>query len=93
MATKKHAKKRKKGHLFGKPSGEVVKHPGAVREAAQKHGVSTKAEAEKESHSPDKKIAARGRLAMRFQGKAKHGNIKKAKHHTKHNVKRVAGKA
>ena len=94
MATKKHHKaKRKKGHLFGKPSGQVVKHPGAVKEAAAKHGVSTAEEAKRESKSPDKHIAARGRLAMRFQGKAKHGNIKKAKHHNKHHQKRVAGKA
>ena len=93
MATKKHTKKRKKGHLFGKPVSAIVKKPGAVRDAAEKHGVSTKQEAEKESHSPDKHVASRGRLALRFMGKAKHGNIKKAKHHKKHNVKRVAGKA
>jgi hypothetical protein len=92
MATNKHSKKRKKGHLFGKPSGDVVRHPGALKAAAAKKGKSTTAEAQEEAKSPDKKIAARGRLALRFQGKAKHGNIKKAKHHKKHNRKRV-GKA
>jgi hypothetical protein len=92
MATKKHSKKRKKGHLFGKPVGSVVKHPGAVREAAEKHGVSTKVEAEREAKSPDKHVAARGRLAKRFMGIAKHGNIKKAKGKKHHTRKRV-GKA
>jgi hypothetical protein len=74
-------KKRKKGHLFGKPSGEVVKHPGAVKAAAARHGKSVLAEARMEAKSSNKHIAARGRLALRFKGKAKHGNIKK--HHKK----------
>jgi len=89
---KKTAKKRKKGNLFGKPSGEVVKHPGAVKEAAARHGKSTLEEAKSEASSPNKSIASRGRLALRFMGKAKHGNIKKAKA-KKHNRKRVSGKA
>jgi hypothetical protein len=93
MATKKHHKKRKKGHLFGKPSGDIVKHPGALKAAAAKHGVSTKEEANREAKSPDKHIAARGRLAKRFMGTAKHGNIKKTKGHKKHPRKRVSGKA
>jgi len=67
--------------------GTVVKRPGAVKSAAKKHGRSTLAEAKVESHSPSKKISSRGRLALRFMGKAKHGNIKKAKR------KRVSGKA
>jgi len=91
MATKKHHKKRKKGHLFGKPSGEIVKHPGSLTKAAEKHGKSTAEEAKEESHSPDKKIAARGRLALRFMGKAKHGNIKK-KGKKRHSQKRVSAK-
>lgn len=90
---KKKSKKNKKGHLFGKPSGEVVKHPGAVKEAAAKHGKSTAEEAKEEASSPDKSKAARGRLALRFMGKAKHGNIKKAKGHKKHHGKRVSSKA
>ncbi len=93
MATKKHSKKRKKGHLFGKPVGEVVKHKGSLTRAAKQHGKSVPEEAKAEAASPDKHIAARGRLAMRFEGKAKHGNIKRAKHHKKHAHKRVAGKA
>jgi hypothetical protein len=66
----------------------AVKHEGSLTAASKRHGVSVLSEAKKEAHSPNKKIAARGRLALRFKGKAKHGNIKK--HHTK---KRVAGKA
>ncbi len=93
MATKKKVKKHKKGHLFGKPSSEVIRHPGALKAAAAKKGKSTAEEAREESKSPDKKIAARGRLAMRFMGKAKHGNIKKAKGKKHHARKRVASKA
>lgn len=56
----------------------AISHPGAVKNAAKKHGKSVAAEAKKESHSPDKKIAARGRLALRFKGMAGKGkNIRK----------------
>ena len=55
-----------------------VKHPGAVKEAAAKHGKSVAAEAKSEEKSPNKKIAARGRLALRFKGLAGKGkNIRK----------------
>ena len=37
--------------------GGAVKHPGALKEAAERDGLSTKQEAEKESHSPNKKIS------------------------------------
>ncbi len=56
---------------------EAVSHPGVVKNAAKRHRRSVVAEAKAESHSPNKRIAARGRLALRFQGKAKHGNLKK----------------
>jgi hypothetical protein len=61
----------------------AVRHPGAVKNAAHKHGKSVLAEAKSEAHSPNKKISARGRLALRFKGKAKKGNIHKKKHHKK----------
>ena len=57
--------------------GDAVRHPGAVKRAAKKHGRSVLQEAKTESHSSNKKIASRGRLALRFKGAAKHGNIKK----------------
>lgn len=57
----------------------AVKHPGALKRAAAQHGRSTLEEAKAESHSPNKRIASRGRLGLRFLGKAKHGNIRKAK--------------
>ena len=44
----------------------AVKHPGALTAAAKKHGVSKLQEAEKEAKSPNKHIAARGRLGERF---------------------------
>lgn len=69
----------KKGTLFGKPKGSVVKHPGALKEAAKRDGLSTKEEAEKESHSSNPKIRARGNLGKRFLGTAKHGNIRHGK--------------
>lgn len=62
-----------------------VTHKGAVRKAAAKHGKSVAAEAKTEAKSPNKKIAARGRLALRFKGLAGKGkNIRKrgAKKHS-----------
>jgi len=44
----------------------AVKHPGALTAAARAHGVSKLQEAEKEAKSPNKHIAARGRLGERF---------------------------
>lgn len=58
----------------------AVKRKGSLTRAAKRHGRSKVAEAKAEAKSPDKKIAARGRLGLRFMGKAKHGNIKKDKH-------------
>jgi len=69
----------------------AVRHPGAVKAAAKKHGRSTASEAKVEAKSPNRKISSRGRLALRFMGKAKHGNIKKSKGKT--NRKRVSVKA
>jgi hypothetical protein len=71
--------------------GTAVKRPGSLKKAAKKHGRSTLTEAKIESKSGDRKIASRGRLALRFMGKAKHGNIKKAK--GKSSRKRVSAKA
>jgi hypothetical protein len=68
----------------------AVKHKGSLTRAAKKHGRSTLAEAKAEAKSPNKKIAARGRLGLRFMGKAKHGNIKAAGKKKKH--KHVVGK-
>ena len=48
----------------------AISHPGAVKRAAAKHGRSVKQEAQAEAKSPDKKIASRGRLALRFKGAA-----------------------
>jgi hypothetical protein len=45
---------------------KAVKHPGAETAAAERHGLSTLQEAHREEQSPDKRIAARGRLAERF---------------------------
>ena len=45
---------------------KAVHHPGALKRAAERSGRSTLQEAEKEAHSKNKKIAARGRLGERF---------------------------
>jgi len=74
--TKKHGKK-------NRWIQSSIKKPGSLTAAAKRHGISKVAEAKKEAHSPNKKIAARGRLGLRFMGKAKHGNIKKKHHHKK----------
>ena len=44
----------------------AVKHPGALTAAARRHGVSKLQEAEKESHSSNPSIRARGNLGKRF---------------------------
>ena len=44
----------------------AVKHPGALTAAAKQHGVSKLQEAEKESHSSNSHIRARGNLGKRF---------------------------
>jgi hypothetical protein len=46
--------------------GKAVKHPGALTRAAKQHGVSKLQEAEKESHSSNASIRARGNLGKRF---------------------------
>ena len=51
--------------LFGKPRGEVVKHPGAFRRAAQKAGMSTQSYAEKEKGASGT-LGKRARLALTF---------------------------
>ena len=56
----------KKGTLFGKPYGSVIKHPGAETAAAKRNGRTTLQEAEVESHSKNPHIRARGLLAKRF---------------------------
>jgi len=44
----------------------AVKHPGALTAAAKRRGVSELQEAEKESHSSNRHIRARGALGLRF---------------------------
>lgn len=56
-----HKRTRKKNWIKG-----AVKHPGAETAAAKRHGLSTLQEAERESHSSDPSIRARGNLAKRF---------------------------
>jgi hypothetical protein len=43
-----------------------IKHPGSLSRAAKEHGVSKLQEAEKESHSKNPHIRARGALGKRF---------------------------
>lgn len=45
---------------------KAVKHPGALTEAAKRHGKSKLQEAEAESHSSNPSIRARGALGKRF---------------------------
>lgn len=83
MATKRRKKKVDKW-LQGTAHKEgAIRHPGALKAAAKAHGRSTLEEAKVESHSPKKNVASRGRLGLRLIGAAKHGNIRKKKHHTK----------
>ena len=61
----------KKGTLFGKPKGQVIKHPGAFRRAAQAAGKSTHELAIEKEHAPGT-IGKRARLALAFS-KMRHG--------------------
>lgn len=54
-----------------------IKRPGRVTEAAKRDGLSVPEEARKMSHSSDPSKRGAGNLALRFEGKAKHGNLKK----------------
>ena len=51
----------------------AVKHPGALTAAAAEHGVSKAQEAQREAHSSNPHIRARGILGERFM----HGDIHK----------------
>lgn len=51
------AKGKKKNTLFGKPRGDVIKHPGAFKKKAQEAGMSTQAYAEKVLSSGSKASA------------------------------------
>ena len=56
---------------------KAIKRPGALTEAAKRHGVSKKEEAERESHSSNPHIRSRGNLGKRLMGTAKRGNIRR----------------
>ncbi len=60
----------KKGTIFGKPRGEVVKHPGVFSAAAQRHGETTHEYAEQEKGASGK-LGRRARLALTFEGMRK----------------------
>jgi hypothetical protein len=47
---------------------KAIRHPGSLTRAAKQHGVSKRQEAEKESHSSNPHIRARGILGKRFIG-------------------------
>lgn len=72
--------------------GSSVKKPGSLTAAAKRHGLSKKAEADRESKSSNPKIRSRGNLGKRFLGTAAHGNIRKP-HPKKKARKRYARKA
>jgi len=61
---------KRKGTLFGKSRGSVVKHPGVFKEAAEHAGKSTHEFAEEHKHSSGK-IGNRARLALTFEGMRK----------------------
>lgn len=56
----------KKGTLFGKPRSSVIRHPGALTEAAKRAGRSKLQEAEHEAKSSNPHIRGRGLLGERF---------------------------
>lgn len=65
-----------------------IKRPGRVKAAAKKAGRSVAEEARVMAHSSDPSERGAGKLAMRFKGMAKHGNI----HHGKRKKSRSKGR-
>lgn len=61
----------KSGTLFGKPRGEVIKHPGSFSKSAKAHGMSTHAYAEKEKGASGT-TGKRARLALTFEKMRSH---------------------
>lgn len=57
----------RKGTVFGKPRGEVVKHPGVFSAAAKRHGETTHQYAEQEKGASGT-LGRRARLALTFEG-------------------------
>lgn len=55
----------------------AIKHPGALTEAAHEHGVSTRQEAQRETHSDNPHIRSRGYLGLRLIKHKLNGPIKK----------------
>lgn len=64
----------KKGWISG-----AIKHPGIEKERAKRNGVSTHEQLEKDSHSGNPTLRARGNLGLRFQkGGDLHADKKRA---------------
>ncbi len=57
----------------------AVSRPGRVKRAAKRDNLSVTEEARKMARSGNRSEEAAGRLALRFKGEAKHGNIRKKK--------------
>ena len=46
---------------------KAIKHPGIEKERAREHGISTHQQLEKDAHSSNPTLRARGNLGLRFQ--------------------------
>lgn len=46
----------------------AIKHPGIEKERAKENGISTHEQLEKDSHSSNPTLRARGNLGLRFEG-------------------------
>lgn len=68
-----------KGTLFGKDPKDVIKHPGSETKRAKRNGRSLHAQAEIDSHSPNKHIRGKGNFALAAQS-GKLGKAKKRDH-------------
>lgn len=62
---------------------KAIRRPGRVKAAAKRAGRSVTEEARVMSHSSDPSERGAGLLALRFKGKAKRGNIHRAKRRSK----------
>lgn len=74
-------------HKYKKGDFHPVKHPGSETKRAHEHGRSLHAQAEVDSHSPDKRIRGKGIFALNAQrGAFKH----KAEGHSKARIRKTS---
>jgi hypothetical protein len=74
--------------MAGKKKGWIgpsIKHPGIEKERAREHGISTHQQLERDSHSGNPTLRARGNLGLRFE---KGGDLHHGRSRAEHRYRR-----